>query len=202
MKLYSYFALKIALIVIACFQNAESTRNLGGSANLITKEGINSSSMARQDILGGTNNFSKDNVSAITYGLGDVGGYTLPPDSTTYKSPTMMGVLPTKFELPKGGVFESIDEIPSAEKYYDGSTNLNSVKLSCKIYATSDDCLKNSSCGWCGSSNLCILGNNLGPLQSCTRSSFLYSSPIPNINKQLVIEKSDSPGVDFTLENK
>ncbi len=98
---------------------------------------------------------------------------------------------------------ENVEEIASTTDYYDGSINLNKKKISCRIYGNASDCLKNSSCGWCGSNNSCVLGNNLGPLQSCLRSSFVYSSPIPNWNFQATVQNAgNGDGVKFVLKNK
>lgn len=154
------------------------------------------------DVLGGNSNFSGKNNSAITYGLADVGAYSYPQQELAkLKSPSFLPKLPEKFDIPRAGPLENVEEIPSSTDYYDGSTNLNKKKMVCKIYGNASDCLKNSSCGWCGSNNSCILGNNLGPLQSCKKSSFLYSSPLPNWNYTAAVENNGADGVKFTLHN-
>jgi hypothetical protein len=115
----------------------------------------------------------------------------------------MVDKLPDHFDLPRNGPLENVEEVASTTDYYDGSINLNKKKISCRIYGNSSDCLKNSSCGWCGSNNSCILGNNLGPLQSCSRSSFVYSSPIPNWDLQATVQNAgNGDGVKFVLKNK
>jgi hypothetical protein len=43
-------------------------------------------------------------------------------------------------------------------------------------------CMKQSSCGWCGSSNTCVPGNKLGPFAPCKSGSFLYSAPDSNFS--------------------
>jgi hypothetical protein len=42
--------------------------------------------------------------------------------------------------------------------------------------------MKQSSCGWCGSTNSCIAGNNLGPLAPCLAGKFFFSAPDSNFN--------------------
>ena len=154
------------------------------------------------DVLGGRSNFSNSNNSAITYGIADVGAYTIPQEELSkLKTPTFLTTLPAKFDLPKSGPLENVEEVQSITDYYDGSVNLNKKKISCKIFGNAGECLKNSSCGWCGSTNNCILGNNLGPLQSCLRSTFLYSSPLPNWNPRARVENNGSNGVEFKLTN-
>lgn len=135
--------------------------------------------------------------------MADVGAYTVPnQELSKLTQPTMVDKLPDNFDLPRNGPLENVEEVASTSDYYDGSINLNKKKISCRIYGNASDCLKNSSCGWCGSNNSCVLGNNLGPLQSCLRSSFVYSSPIPNWNFQATVQTNGSDGVKFVLKNK
>jgi hypothetical protein len=37
--------------------------------------------------------------------------------------------------------------------------------------------MKQASCGWCGQSESCISGNNLGPLEPCMKGQFSFTSP-------------------------
>jgi hypothetical protein len=114
----------------------------------------------------------------------------------------MVAKLPAHFDPPAPGPMESVDEIPSVTDYFDGSKNLNVIKVQCKIYANASDCLKQSSCGWCGSTNGCILGNNLGPLQSCVKSSYIFSAPYPNWNPQTRVVNDQIGGVGLTVVSK
>jgi len=118
------------------------------------------------------------------------------------KDPTMMAVLPEKFDLPRAGPVENVEEIASETDYYDGSTKLNKKVIHCRLYGNASECMKNSACGWCGSNHSCILGNNLGPLQACSRSSFLYSSPVSNLNLGASVVESEDGGVKFVLNSK
>ena len=155
-------------------------------------------------MLGGSSNYNSKKDSAITYGLADTSSYQVPlPELQKLTNPVMVSKLPENFDLPRNGPLENVDEVPSNADYYDGTLNLNKKKISCRIYGNASDCMKNSSCGWCGSSNSCILGNNLGPLQTCSRSSFVYSSPIPNWNnKATVINTGDGDGVKFAIKSQ
>ena len=97
---------------------------------------------------------------------------------------------------------EVVDETPSESDYYDGSRNLNVVKIQCKLYGNTNECLKQSSCGWCGSTNSCILGNNIGPLQPCVKSSFMFSNPQPTWNPQTKVVSEQAGGVSLSVASK
>lgn len=104
-------------------------------------------------------------------------------------------MLPDEVPRPAPGPLEPIEEIPTIHEYYDGNLKLNVVKVRCDIYTVKNDCLQTSGCGWCGSTNSCILGNNFGPQQSCVKSSFIYAQPIPNWNPQLRVINEKVGGV-------
>jgi len=114
----------------------------------------------------------------------------------------MVKHLPKFFDLPKPGKIETVLEIPSGTDYYDGSNNLNVKTLNCSIYANPKVCITHSSCGWCGSTSRCILGNNLGPQQSCVRSSYIYSAPYPNWDPQARIITGNFNGVKIDVDNR
>lgn len=188
MKINTFLCLTLAVIAISCIHcNSEKTNN---------------EFRGNSDKLGSNNNYSTINNSAITYGVADIGAYNIPEtELSKLKVPTFLPKLPEKFDLPRGGPLENVEEISSEDNYYDGSLNLNKKSISCKVYGNSNDCLKNSSCGWCGSSNSCILGNNLGPLQSCSRSSFVYASPVANL-KATVQNTATTDGIKFSIYNQ
>lgn len=153
--------------------------------------------------MGGATNWDTPSSSAITYGMADVGAYSVPDQELNkLRIPQTIEKLPEKFDLPRPGPLENVEEIASVTDYYDGSTNLNKKKITCRIYGNASDCLKNSSCGWCGSNNTCVLGNNLGPLQSCLKSTFVYSAPVPNWNLRASVDNLGGPGVKFSLKNQ
>ena len=153
------------------------------------------------DILGEISSDGQASRGAISYALGSNGGYTLKNDEG-YRKPSLMKALPNHFDPPAPGPMESVNETPSVTDYYDGAKNLNVVKVQCKIYANSAECLKQSACGWCGSSSSCILGNNLGPLSSCVKSSFIFSAPYPNWNPQTRVVNDSVGGVGLTVVSK
>lgn len=191
MKLFKLLlSLTIVLAVISIIQ---AGKNLHKNKNTVTEP----------DVLGDSSNWTKKRNSAIAYGFADTGAYDVPQDELSkLKSPTMIPKLPDKFDLPPKGPLENVEEVASNTDYYDGSTNLNKKKMTCRIYGNASDCLKNSSCGWCGSNNTCIMGNNLGPLQSCLKSTFLYSSPIPNFEKRATVTSNGQNALKFSLIDK
>ena len=72
----------------------------------------------------------------------------------------------------------------SSKFYYDGTENLgSSTHVNCDVLSTvPNQCVHNSGCGWCGSSNSCIPGNNRGPLANCLRSTYLFTTPSKDWN--------------------
>lgn len=83
---------------------------------------------------------------------------------------------------PALGPLEAVEEVPTTNEYYDGSLNLNKVKVQCTIYTSISDCTNESFCGWCGSTNGCVFGTKFGPQQPCINSSYIYALRRPNIN--------------------
>jgi hypothetical protein len=114
----------------------------------------------------------------------------------------MVAHLPKGFDMPKPGLVETVNEVPSSTDYYDGSNNLNVIKINCTIYSNPKVCLTHSHCGWCGSGNSCILGSNLGPQQTCVRSSYIYSAPYPNWDPQARIVTGKIGGVGIEVMTK
>jgi hypothetical protein len=67
---------------------------------------------------------------------------------------------------------------------------LKSVTVSCSQWTTQRElCMTQKSCGWCGSSNSCIVGNNIGPLSPCVKGDYFYTSPDSDWNP---LESSDT----------
>ena len=105
----------------------------------------------------------------------------------------MVAALPAKFDLPKPGIIEVVDEIPSPTDFYDGSSNLNVIQINCSLYAYPKVCLTHSNCGWCNSTNKCILGNNMGPQMPCPKSSYIYSAPYNKWPLEARVMKGEVP---------
>merc|ERR1711957_1065248 len=130
----------------------------------------------RGDVTGETFNFAggKKETDAVAYGKGSNGGYGL----------------------------EAVQEVPTATNYYDGEKKLNTIKIKCKIHANPTECLHHSSCGWCSASNSCIIGNNMGPLEPCVKSSFIFSAPYPNFNPKTKVINENVGGLSMTVITK
>ncbi len=113
----------------------------------------------------------------MTYALGSNGGYTL-KNENNYKAPAIVQHLIVS-NSPYGNQSSSkefADENPSATDYYDGSHKLNTLKVSCKIYSSQSDCLHQASCGWCGATGSCIMGTQMGPLETCSQSTYIFTT--------------------------
>ncbi len=89
----------------------------------------------------------------------------------------MVTRLPPKESLNDGRLY-SAETNTGTSDYYDGTTKLrvNAALSSCHTLDKSA-CLRKRECGWCGSSNSCITGNNLGPTSPCLSGTFLYVGP-------------------------
>jgi hypothetical protein len=185
--------ISISLVVMICFLISFSNCNL-------------KSEKQREDILAEEYNFETKGASskgAISYGLASNSGYTIPNElEPNYIKPTFVNKLPDKIDLPEAGPTESVEEIATTTDYYDGSQKLNVVKIQCTVYSDPSECFKQSSCGWCGSSNKCILGNNIGPLQACVKSSYIFNAPIPNWSKRDGTIETKVAGMNLKIVNR
>lgn len=116
-----------------------------------------------------------------------------------FYNPKTVNHLADEVPKPKEGPLETVDENPTINEYYDGSIKLNVVKVKCTIYTNKSDCIQSSACGWCGSSNSCILGSNFGPATNCVKSSWIYGKPYPNWEPQLRKINESVGGVSATI---
>lgn len=185
--------ISFSLVIMICFLISFSSCNL-------------KSDKQREDILAEEYNFDGKSASskgAISYGLASNSGYTIPNDlEPHYIKPTFVNKLPENKDLPEPGPTESVEEIATTTDYYDGSQKLNVVKIQCTVYSDPSECFKQSSCGWCGSSNKCILGNNIGPLQACVKSSYIFNAPIPNWSKREGTVETKVAGMNLKIVNR
>jgi hypothetical protein len=78
---------------------------------------------------------------------------------------------------------------------------LNKIDIKCKVYTNPTDCVRQSSCGWCGSTG-CISGNNVGPMEPCVKGQYIYSQPQPNWMPQTKIVNENIGGVQLTIIDK
>jgi hypothetical protein len=79
---------------------------------------------------------------------------------------------------------------------------LNKITINCRIYASPTDCIHSNTCGWCGASNSCIVGNTMGPLENCIKSSYIFAVPQPNWNPQTRIINENVGGLSLTVVSK
>ena len=59
----------------------------------------------------------------------------------------MVEKLPDIITPPNPGPLESVDELPSATTYYDGSLHLNVAQIDCHVISVPGDCVKQTVCG-------------------------------------------------------
>jgi len=45
------------------------------------------------------------------------------------------------------------------------------------LYTNPKECMHKSGCGWCGELTRCIKGTQLGPLEKCVKSTFIFTTP-------------------------
>lgn len=139
---------------------------------------------------------------AVSYGLGSNGGFTLKDDSD-YKTPQMVVRL-----LPRSSPYEGApvvnsqvaDEIPSITNYYEGGDKLNSITVQCRIYANMNDCTHANGCGWCGSLSRCVTGNQAGPLEACSKSTYVFTTGGLHRNERVI--KENVGGLALTIISK
>ncbi|CAG9310593.1 unnamed protein product [Blepharisma stoltei] len=111
-------------------------------------------------------------TSAITYKLASVAGYTI-QDLSGWISPRIVSEL--TLDSQDASITGSADVIPSESQYYDGSSNLHASSLRCRLLVSIKTCTALPSCGWCGSSNICIPGSLEGPLYPCELGHYTYT---------------------------
>jgi hypothetical protein len=145
-------------------------------------------------------------VDAVAYALGSNGGYTL-RNEYNYKTPQMVSqILPTQSRFVDDNIRprEPVEEVPSITNYYDGSNRLNSVKVQCKIYRNMNDCLHQAGCGWCGATSGCIGGNQMGPLEPCSKSTYVFTtgSIAPTQTEEERVVRENIGALSMTMVSK
>jgi len=111
-----------------------------------------------------------------------------PTDNEMYEEYNFPQVVDNLSENPRKPVpskLEPVEEVPTTHEFYDGTLNLNKVKVNCIIHTSIADCVGENGCGWCNSEGGCIFGTKFGPLQPCVASSYIGGLRYPNINNQL-----------------
>jgi hypothetical protein len=97
-------------------------------------------------------------------------------NSNQFKTVQIVEHLPPKEKI--GGDVVTVDGEEGTKEYYDGSRGLKISTSYCNNYTTQPEvCMHQGSCGWCGSTNSCVTGNNLGPLAPCLRGTYRFTAP-------------------------
>ena len=128
-------------------------------------------------------------IESIAYALGktNTDQFYL-NNKSKYRSVPYVDKLPQQGTPISDGLIETVDVIETDSNYYDGTIGLKTTTITrnCASFTYQPQmCLKQSSCGWCGSSNTCINGNNLGPLTPCIKNTYIFTSPSINWNPLL-----------------
>jgi hypothetical protein len=131
-----------------------------------------------------------DDGNGDAYALGSNGGYSIKNESN-YKTPTMVNYLDHTGAYVDAKREQTVaEEKPSITEYYDGSRELNTFKVQCKLYSSLKDCTHHASCGWCGATNSCINGNQMGPREPCPVSTYVFTSPLYNAGENREINEN------------
>jgi hypothetical protein len=127
------------------------------------------------DVIGETYSNSPDSTSssAITYKFASVSRYTIEDDSG-WLSPRIVEDL--SLSQNDGPVINKAEPVPSQTQYYDGSNNLSSSTLRCRLNVSMSSCFAASNCGWCKSLGRCIPGNSESALYPCEAGMYEYSN--------------------------
>merc|ERR1712004_206170 len=125
----------------------------------------------------GESNQDGDAVDALTFGMGTDGGYIL-QNEKNYRAPELYGRLPKITPISQVRTPKAVaEENPTISVFYDGTNKLNTFKIDCKLYTNPKECMHKSGCGWCGELTRCIKGTQMGPLEKCIKSTFIFTSP-------------------------
>ena len=127
------------------------------------------------DVIGESYSNSVDShpSSAITYKMASVGNYKL-DDEAGWISPRIVDDL--SLIINDGPVVNEAETVPSQTQYYDGSSNLNSSSLRCRLMVSMTSCYAANNCGWCKTLGRCIPGNQDAPLYPCEPDMYVYSN--------------------------
>lgn len=139
----------------------------------------------------------------MAYGLGSNGGYTL-KNEYNYRVPQVVkNLMPRKspFDPTSSKSLENADETPSITDYYNGGNNINTMKVQCRMYVSQKDCLHQSGCGWCGATASCIGGNQAGPMEACSKSTYVFTTGAIHNPEERVIQENIG-GVSMTILQK
>ena len=127
------------------------------------------------DVIGETysNSIDSESTSSITYKLASVSKYSL-DDSSGWISPRIVDDL--SLANVDGPVVNTAETVPSSTQYYDGSSNLSSSSIRCRLMVSMSSCFAANNCGWCKSLGRCIPGSIDAPLYPCDAGMYVYSN--------------------------
>lgn len=132
-----------------------------------------------------TNNDNIDNTVSSAKAFGN-NKYTA-PIGVAMKTPEIVdNINNTTIFPPDSSHYETIEELPSKQEYYNGDIKLNKIVINCKIYINEFDCLHTSYCGWCSQPGVCIGGGLNGPYEPCDNGEFIFGNSLINKRKQLI----------------
>lgn len=176
--------MKITLIVLAVIYQVVGKTSLKKSKNEVKRgeNGENSEAVTYSDGRQST---------GLNFALGSNGGYVVSDERNFSKNYQKVDKLRPMPPMPRGPK-EFVDEIPSNTHYYDGEFKLNAMKVNCHVYGTIFDCTHQPQCGWCHKTAGCIMGNNLGPMESCPTSQYVFDYPGNGVEDRVRVTNIDT----------
>lgn len=198
MKINTFFKI-LTILAAASVISAKSLQNSTQQFNLFdTSIIINNSTVP--NVLNVSTVSNGTSSESVAYALGSNGGYTLKND-LNYKTPKMVEKLvPSPVYEQDPGAKAVADEVPSITHYYDGRNKLNTIKVTCKIYVNKVDCLHKDGCGWCGATSGCIPGNQMGPMEACAASTYIFTTGAVHQDERVIRENIG--GLTMTVVSK
>lgn len=129
--------------------------------------------------------------TGLNFGLGSNGGYVVGDQAMFSGHFQKVDKLGPMQPMPRGPR-ETVDEVPSITHYYNGEYKLNAMKVNCHIYGTIYDCTHQPQCGWCHKTAGCIMGNNLGPMENCPTSQYVFDYPGFGVEDRVRVANTDA----------
>jgi hypothetical protein len=198
MKINTFFKI-LTILAAASGISAKSLQNSTHNFNLFDTSIIkNNSTISNVSNVPTLSN--ETSSESVAYALGSNGGYTLKND-LNYKTPKMVEKLvPSPVYEQDPGAKAVADEVPSITHYYDGRNKLNTIKVTCKIYVNKVDCLHKDGCGWCGATSGCVQGNQMGPMEACAASTYIFTTGAVHQDERVIRENIG--GLTMTVVSK
>jgi len=204
MKINTFFKI-LTILAAASVISAKSLQNSTHNFNLFDTSIIKNNSTVPNapnapNVPIAPNVSNETSSESVAYALGSNGGYTLKND-LNYKTPKMVEKLvPSPVYDRDPGAKAVADEVPSITHYYDGRNKLNTIKVTCKIYVNKVDCLHKDGCGWCGATSGCVSGNQMGPMEACAASTYIFTTGAVHQDERVIRENIG--GLTMTVVSK